>query len=193
MEFSTMLPFLAYAAIKRRRLEEIDLNDSKYIRSSVIEELPDNKLDEMWSSYGDYDFPIIHLLPNDIYFYYGNDVILEVLLNSKYSNRYVNAIVTEVDYQEVANRIEFFNNNTTAGYNFGNNLYEFANIATTQFIEDAVNGLKSNSEQLRDLLNRTILDHLGESMISDISNLKLYSKKNSIVSVNLPPSLWREI
>ena len=177
MIFNQLLPFIVYAAIKKRRIEALKkINEKKrLIKSKLIDETKVNNLNETWQVTKDQLVNVIHVVPNDVYFLQDDSDKIDF-------DKQI-ALVTEIDYSDVANRIELFFNNEVAGYKLGNGLYNFSNILTSKYIDDAKRGLATqNLDDLRE----------GDVMTESVRNprtSKLYARvatSNNALSTNLP-------
>lgn len=154
MDIQKLFPYYESAPIINRQIEDkFDLTNLKYLKTlelpTVI--LSRELIEEIWKYYGNTRIDILHLLPNDIYFYSGNDEILRILMNYYYeSPKIIPVMITNIDYKVVANNLTLINSKVLKPE--GNGFEVVNNIVTDRFLRDSKSNNKSNELVLTNLV-----------------------------------------
>lgn len=170
MNYTEYFPFLNRSfVIGSKVVNDFDLYNERYITSGTNVTHPDilNKVSETSGVSKGSTVPIIHVMPNNVYLYAGNDPSLSILLNSANRPATVNAEVVTVDYGRLAQNIVMATDNKVACYRSGSD-YMTQDISSEQFISDAVLGVESDISNLT-VTNEDNVDDLfkGISMSID--------------------------
>ena len=154
MDIQKIFPFYDSAPIINREINDrFDLTDLKYLKTMDLPRviLSRELIEEIWKYYGNSRIDIIHLIPNDIYFYSGRDEILKILMNYYYEDsKKIPVMITNVDYKSIADNLTLINSRVLKSQ--GNGYEVVTDLITNKFIEDSKLERNSNSSILSNLV-----------------------------------------
>ena len=154
MDIQKIFPFYDSAPVINRQIDDnFDLTNLNYMKTLDLPKVILSKelIEEIWKYYRNTRIDIIHLIPNDIYFYSGNDEILKILMNYYYEEKkLIPVMITNIDYKAVADNLTLINSRVLRPEGNGFNLVD--NILSDRFIRDSKLEKKSDSSILANLI-----------------------------------------
>ena len=190
MDIQKIFPFYNSAPVINRQIEDrFDLTNLKYMKTLDLPKviLSRDLIEEIWKYYGNSRIDIIHLIPNDVYFYSGDDEILKILMNYYYEDsKKIPVMITNIDYKLVADNLTLINSRVLKQE--GNGFAEVDNILSDRFIKDSRLVKESDSLLLTNLLlKETFKERRKFRLYSPIienfdENQEIKSKNTSFIS-----------